>query len=141
MNFIIKKNKLKVGVIIKKTIVSIILFIVTITIVTFYSFALNKECTELINQSNTLENLVLSNSWDKAYKQSNKLLKDWQNDDNKISMVINHSEIENIHVELWKFTQYIKMKNKDEALASIHVIKYSLKHIINNEKVNIRNIL
>ena len=141
MNFIIRKNKLKVGVIIKKTIVSIILFIVAITIVTFYSFALNKECTELINQSDTLENLVLSNSWDKAYKQSNKLLKDWQNDDNKISMVINHSEIENIHVELWKFTQYMKMKNEDESLASIHVIKSSLKHIINNEKINIRNIL
>lgn len=111
------------------------------TLVTCYSFNLNKECTKFIKECDKLENLVLKNSWDKAYKQSNNLLEEWQNRDNKISMVINHSQIENIHIELWKSTQYVKMKNKDESLASIHVVKSLLTHIINAEKINLKNIL
>lgn len=88
-----------------------------------------------------MEKLVSSESWEKAYGESLKLFDNWQNKHVVISMVINHSEIDNINNELWKLTQYVKCKNKDESLASIHVVKFLLEHIMLMEKINIENIV
>ncbi|MCR1935130.1 DUF4363 family protein [Clostridium tepidum] len=106
-----------------------------------YSFKLNTTCINFMNQCNELEELVSSEYWEKAYGKSLKLFNNWQNDHFVISIVINHSEIDNINNELWKLTQYVKCKNKDESLSSIHVVKFLLEHIINMEKINIENIL
>ncbi|EJP6472514.1 DUF4363 family protein [Clostridium botulinum] len=106
-----------------------------------YSFKLNSTCKVFINQCNELEELVTSNSWEKAYGKSLELFDGWQNKHFVISIVINHSEIDNINNELWKLTQYVKCKNEDESLASIHVVKFLLEHIVKMEKINIENIL
>ncbi|ENK1244119.1 DUF4363 family protein [Clostridium sporogenes] len=106
-----------------------------------YSFKLNSTCKGFINQCNELEELVTSNSWEKAYGKSLELFDGWQNKHFVISIVINHSEIDNINNELWKLTQYVKCKSKDESLASIHVVKFLLEHIVKMEKINIENIL
>ncbi len=94
-----------------------------------------------MNQCNELEELVSSESWEKAYGKSLELFNDWQSNHFVISMVINHSEIDNINNELWKLTQYVKCKSEDESLASIHVVKFLLEHIIKMEKINIENIV
>lgn len=94
-----------------------------------------------MNQCDELEELVSSESWEKAYGKSLELFNDWQDNHFVISMVINHSEIDNINNELWKLTQYVKCKSEDESLASIHVVKFLLKHIIKMEKINIENIV
>ncbi|MCS4464474.1 DUF4363 family protein [Clostridium botulinum] len=51
-----------------------------------------------------------------------------------MSMVTNHSEIDNINIELWKLTQYVKCESEDESLASIHAVKFLLEHIMQMEK-------
>ena len=94
-----------------------------------------------MNQCNELEELVSSESWEKAYCKALELFNDWQDNHFVISMVINHSEIDNINNELWKLTQYVKCKSEDESLASIHVVKFLLEHIIKMEKINIENIV
>ncbi|KYN76626.1 hypothetical protein A0J52_13190 [Clostridium sporogenes] len=94
-----------------------------------------------MNQCDELEELVSSESWEKAYGKSLELFNDWQDNHFVISMVINHSEIDNINNELWKLTQYVKCKSEDESLASIHVVKFLLEHIIKMEKMNIENIV
>ena len=94
-----------------------------------------------MNQCDELEELVSSESWEKAYGKSLELFNDWQDNHFVISMVINHSEIDNINNELWKLTQYVKCKSEDESLASIHVVKFLLEHIIKVEKINIENIV
>lgn len=55
--------------------------------------------------------------------------------------MVHHSEVDNMNNELWKLTQYTKFNNKEESLASVHVIKFLLKHIIEMERINITNIL
>lgn len=94
-----------------------------------------------MNQCDELEELVSSESSEKAYGKSLELFNDWQDNHFVISMVINHSEIDNINNELWKLTQYVKCKSEDESLASIHVVKFLLEHIIKMEKINIENIV
>lgn len=70
----------------------------------------------------------------KAYGKSLELFNDWQDNNFVISMVTNHSEIDNINIELWKLTQYVKCESEDESLASIHAVKFLLEHIMQMEK-------
>ncbi|WP_278320462.1 DUF4363 family protein [Herbinix hemicellulosilytica] len=41
----------------------------------------------------------------------------------------------------YKLPQYIKEENKEEALASVHALKFLIDHISELEKVTIQNIL
>ncbi len=94
-----------------------------------------------MNQCTQLENLISSESWEKAYTKSKEIFDNWKNDHFVISMVINHSEIDNINNELSKLTQYVKSENKDESLASINIVRFLLEHIMLMEKINIENIV
>ncbi|NMM61504.1 DUF4363 family protein [Clostridium sp. P21] len=101
---------------------------------------LGRACTKLDTLNAQIERSIDTQSWDEAYNKSLILLDNWDNCTRKISIFVNHAEIDNINNEIWKLTQYTKCHNEDESLASNHVIKFLLKHIINMEKVNIQNV-
>ncbi|WP_205598673.1 DUF4363 family protein [Clostridium niameyense] len=106
-----------------------------------YSFKLTNTCNDLINKCEVLEQSIKSDSWEASYNDSVDLLKRWEKENSVISSMVHHSEVDNMNNELWKLTQYTKFNNKEESLASIHVIKFLLKHIIEMERINITNIL
>ncbi|RUT59539.1 hypothetical protein C1148_04725 [Clostridium botulinum] len=114
------------------------LFLILIFTLVNYSSKLNTTCKSFMNQCDELEELVSSQSWEKAYGKSLELFNDWQDNNFVISMVTNHSEIDNINIELWKLTQYVKCESEDESLASIHAVKFLLEHIMQMEKINIK---
>lgn len=124
----------------KNVIISICIFIVMIIAIFFSLNYLNKTCENLMKQCDELEEIISKETWDNSYEKSMELLKDLQDKHNILSMFINHQEIDNMTNELYKFTQYVKGKNKDEALASIHVVKFYIEHIEDLQKVNIQNI-
>lgn len=119
---------------------ALIIFISMFLSLVFSINYLNQTCSKLDTLNIQIEKSIESNSWDEAYNKSLKLLDNWDNCTRKISIFVNHAEIDNINNEIWKLTQYTKCHTKDEALASNHVIKFLLKHILNMEKVNIQNI-
>lgn len=124
----------------KNVIISFTIFICMLILSMFSVMYLNKICNELQALDATIENQVNSASFDTAYKTSVEFLNKWNKYSNTISVFVNHAEIDNINNELWKLTQYTKCENKDESLASTHVLKFFLEHIANMEKVNIQNI-
>lgn len=124
----------------KGVVISISIFFIML-LGTFFSINyLNKVCTKLDNLNKEIETNIRDNAWDKAYDNSLKFLNQWDDYSHKVSIFVNHAEIDNINSELWKLTQYTKCKTEDEALASSHVIKFLLEHIVNLEKVNMENI-
>lgn len=124
----------------KGVIISISIFFVMLIGIFFSINYLNKVCTKLDNLNKEIEISIENKSWTKAYDNSIKFLNQWDNYSRKISIFVNHAEIDNINSELWKLTQYTKCKTEEEALASSHVIKFLLEHIVNLEKVNAENI-
>jgi len=125
----------------KNIVASFIIFFALLISIIFSISYLNKTCITLENLDTKLENYIESSSWEDAYGTSLKLMEDWDKYSKVISVFVNHAEIDNINSELWKLTQYVKCKNSDESLASVHIIKFYLRHITNMEKVNIQNIL
>lgn len=124
----------------KNIITSFLIFIVIISSAFFSIKYLNRVCSTLEILSNQIENNIQDDDWNKAYGNSIKFLNEWDRYSQKVSFFTHHAEIDNVNNELWKLTQYTKEKNKDESLASAHVIKFLLKHISEMEKVNLQNI-
>lgn len=125
----------------KNIVYSFTIFFAVLISIFFSINYLNKTCNNLETLDSKLENYIENASWENAYGTSLKLMADWDKYSKVISVFVNHAEIDNINNELWKLTQYSKCKNTDESLASVHVIKFYLKHIMEMEKVNIQNIL
>lgn len=124
----------------KNILASFCIFILLISLMLFSINYLNKTCKTFETQSSNLEEITDEEKWDESYDLSLKLLNDWNEKSKTICMFVHHQEIDNINNEIWKLTQYTKLKNKDESMASIHVIKFLLNHINDLEKVNIENI-
>ncbi|WP_123054790.1 DUF4363 family protein [Clostridium sp. JN-1] len=124
----------------RNVIISFTLFICMLILNMFSVMYLNKVCNELQSLNSTIESQINSGSFDNAYNTSIEFLNKWDKYSNTISIFVDHAEIDNINNELWKLTQYTKCKNKDESLASAHVLKFFLEHIADMEKVNVQNI-
>lgn len=103
-------------------------------------FSLNRMTVSIENLTNQLEEQVRMETWDKAKQISTSVMTKWEHSHDKISIFANHQEIDNIENEMAKLHQYIKVKNKDESLASIHVLEFYIHHIRDLEKVNFQNI-
>lgn len=88
----------------------------------------------------TIEQDVSKKNWDIAYNHSIKLKKFWITTSNKISMFTNHNEIDIITNEINRLMGYIKDKDKGECYASVNTIQFSLKKIIDMEKISLKNI-
>lgn len=125
----------------KNIIISFSIFAVMLISIFFALNYLNKTCQNLEELSDQIETHIDKGDWDTAYKESIVYLDKWQKYTDILSIFVNHQEIDNVNNELWKLSQYIKENNKDETMASVHVIKFYLKHINGLEKVNPQNIL
>ncbi|SFB36022.1 DUF4363 family protein [Clostridium frigidicarnis] len=124
----------------KKMIISIIAFICLILSMNFSLKYLNNVTMELESKNDLLEELIVNEDWDKSYDEVISLLDFIDENSTKMSIFINHQEINSIESEVFKLTQYVKSKTYDESLASIHYIKFSVKNINRLQKINIENI-
>lgn len=101
---------------------------------------LNKVSQNLGSLNDEINQNINDGDWDKAYKTSMEFTDNWKDYSKKIKLFLNHQEIDNIEMELSKLPQYIQEMTKDEALASVHVLKFLLDHIAELEKIKIQNI-
>ena len=124
----------------RNLVISFLIFVILIiTIVFSINFLVNK-ANYYSEKTDQLENLVTQDSWDEAYEISTDFLTTWEEDSKKISVFINHFQVDAISNQILKLTQYTKYHDKSEALALIHDIKFLLKELIEIEKVTISNI-
>ncbi|SUY46345.1 Uncharacterised protein [Clostridium putrefaciens] len=124
----------------KNMIISFSLFVVMILSMSFSIVYLNKTCKSLLECCDKLEEDISDERWNNIYEDSLDFLHKVQKDSKTLSIFIDHQELDNMSNELYKFTQYTKWENKEESLASLHVVKFYLNHIEELQKINLQNI-
>lgn len=124
----------------KNMIISFSLFVVMILSMSFSIVYLNKTCKSLLECCDKLEEDISDERWNNIYEDSVDFLHKVQKDSKTLSIFIDHQELDNMSNELYKFTQYTKWENKEESLASLHVVKFYLNHIQELQKINVQNI-
>ena len=124
----------------KNVIIACTLFLVMVGSMIFSLTYLNKVCSNIEKITDTLEEQIIAEQWDKANKTSTYLLEEWKDHGKVIPIFVNHTEIDAINSETLKLTQYVRCKTTEEALASTHAVKFYLDNIKSLQKINIQNI-
>jgi len=124
----------------KDVLISLILSVIMIFTISSSIKYLNTVSQNLSELNDEIEQNINDENWEEAYKITIEYTEKWQSYSKKIKLFLDHQEIDNIETELWQLPQYIKEKSKDEALASVYVLKYLLNHIADIEKIKIENI-
>ncbi len=94
----------------------------------------------LQNLNSTLESYIIKDSYQEAYSLSIDYIAQWKKTSKFLTIYIHHEDLDHVDNEVLKLTQYIKIKDKSESLATVHAMKYLIDHIISHEKVSISNI-
>ncbi|MCB2311008.1 DUF4363 family protein [Clostridium tagluense] len=116
------------------------LFIIMIIGIFFSINTINQSCANLQDLNCTLESYILKENYKDAYNLSLDYIAQWKRDSKFLTIYIHHEDLDHVDNEVLKLTQYIKTRNKSEALATVHVMKYLVDHIKSHEKVSISNI-
>lgn len=101
---------------------------------------LNKVCHNMYVSNSSIQTYIYKGNWNEANKISENLSKDWHIYSNNCSVFVNHTLIDDISVEEHKLQEYIRNKNKDEALASVSSIEFLIERIRKLETINIQNV-
>lgn len=124
----------------KNIVITIILFCSLILVCFVSVHYLNKTSYKMHFYNTSIENYINSDKWNEAYKLSENFSKDWDKHCDYFSLFVNHTLIDDISTEEAKLQQYVKYKNKDEALASSYTIQFLIDRITKLEKISTQNI-
>ncbi|MBU5454124.1 DUF4363 family protein [Caproiciproducens sp. MSJ-32] len=125
----------------KNTIISIILFVLLVTGLTYINNKFTNLCSDLIDKSNEIEKLLDKKELDTAYTKSLELLEYINSKDFIPSIYLNHIDYDDLINECLKLCVYIKREDIAEASASLDLIEFSCEHLIKIQKINLKNIL
>lgn len=125
----------------KKTIVSISLFLSLLIAITFFHFNLLKICTTIDDYCTNIEDSLDVNDLDAAYNYSIDLIGYIRDKASSIEVYINHADLNIITNETIRMVQYIhEGSDIGEAYASVHSIRYSTKYMRDLESVSLKNL-
>ena len=124
----------------KNAYISFCLFIIMIIGIFLSINMINLRCDQLQDLNSTLESYILKEDYKAAYKLSLDYIAQWKRDTKFLTLYIHHEDLDHVDNEILKLTQYIKIRDRSEGLATVHVMKYLIDHIKSHEKVSISNI-
>jgi len=124
----------------KNVLIAFSLFVIMMVGIFFSVNFINRSCIQLQNLNCALENDIIKENYQDAYKLSLNYIAKWKDASKLISVYEHHEDLDHIDSEILKLTQYIKIKDKSEGLATVHNMKYLIEHIMAHEKVSISNV-
>lgn len=102
----------------------------------------------LSNHAQSLEEKIIKvetntreQKWEAAQTELTAIEKEWPKVENTWTVLLDHSEIDNIDESLSKVSEYVKAKSTPLALAELATLKRYVKHIPEKESFNLKNIL
>ncbi|MDF2841219.1 MAG: hypothetical protein K0Q99_1991 [Clostridia bacterium] len=102
---------------------------------------IGNEAESLLINLNELERLIDADDWPSAQSSFQGFKTKWAEVDHKWSMLIDHTEIDYITMDLGELEAYIKAKDKTHALAKLSSLLLLVEHIPDKEYPSLKNIL
>ncbi|MDO4534364.1 MAG: DUF4363 family protein [Clostridium perfringens] len=125
----------------KNTIISFIIFFVVLGFVFIGNKNLNSLCNDSLRLSNEIEILINNNEWNKALEKSIELKKVMSQGFRKVSVYINHQDIDNLNTETVKLIDFIRIEELPDTLSCLDNIKCLSEYIKELQQINLTNIL
>jgi hypothetical protein len=119
--------------------ISIVAFVLLLDIVSFKY--LDKTSENLNKMLTVVQQNIEKEHWKEAKKSIEKAEREWKKIGKKWAILVEHREIDEIEINMEKLKSYVETKNKDLSMAQLKAIKMLIRHIPQNEKPTLENIL
>lgn len=123
---------------------SILIIIITLALILgagYYTISEVSQSSDLLlSRSDLIRTDIENENWDIAWDNLKKFKTIWNDVKSVWTVLVNHTEIDNIDMALAKIEQYIKTKEKGLALGEISSLRLLLKHVPAKERVTLENI-
>ena len=106
----------------------------------FFQSMLNRESLELIRDLDRLEDLIQLQNWEKAESDWTLLEKQWQQKRKKWHAMADHLEIQSVDETLARLGALLHLKESEDCLVEIAVLKQNIRYIPDKEKLTLSNI-
>lgn len=123
-----------------RKIIAVAFIVISLAICFIGQSLINSTVSPLLKEVLIIEEMVNSGEIDKAINEAEVFLEEWDKAEKILSVLITHSEIDNVNLTLEQAISYLFSKEKVDFFAQSAELKKLLKHLIENEKVNIQNI-
>lgn len=105
---------------------------------------LNRTSEEIIFKLEELEKEILiakeSNNRDRANDIAVEIYEKWEEMDKTWSVLVLHDELDTIEISITKMKAQIKGGELEESLEELETTKFLINHIMEKEKLNLKNI-
>jgi len=121
----------------------IVVFILAVAILCtsiYINESLRSNAKQLNKHIVVLELDVAKQNWTVAKIQFKQVYRIWKKTEKAWTLLIDHTEIDNINISFQKLRIYIDTQDRTMALAEIAVSKKYIQHIPEKEKFKIRNV-
>lgn len=125
----------------KNTIISFITLFILLFFVFIGNNNLNSLCDDSLKLSNEIQIALDNNNWDNALEKSLELKKVMSNGFKKVSIYVNHQDIDTLNTETVKLINLIKVRDLSNSLSSLDTIKCLAEYIKELQQINLTNIL
>lgn len=124
----------------KNSIISFIIFILTIACIIFSLNHLDVVYDDLSSICGSIQQDIDNDNWEKASSRCEALIKEWSSRGKFLSSFSSEEELHTINDRLISLQSYIDLQNKEEAKVYSNQISFFLNHIKKMQELNIENI-
>ncbi|MBC5627990.1 DUF4363 family protein [Clostridium sp. NSJ-6] len=125
---------------IKNSLISLSLFLVLIIFLFYADFKFKELCTDIVNICDEMEDSIKTADSEVSFQKAMDLFDMIQERGSIAAIYINHMDYDVMLNEALKLSVYLENDDESESEASLHLLKYSTKHMKELQVPNIENI-
>lgn len=125
----------------KKLVWAIIVLILFIAGSFGIEFKLKQSVDNMLLDIKVLTESLKNEDWNNVDKSFENMLNTWEEKSKAWSVIVDHSEIDELTIALYKSKTYANFREKEEALAELKQFEFMVDHIPKIHKIELRNIL
>ena len=124
----------------KEYVIIAIILIIIILIEIITNRTLNNTIDWMNNKITSIENKIKENREQQAKNEFDNLKNEWKEKDDKLSIFIEHNELEKISKNIIVIESNLKNDDKEKCLENIAEIKFILEHIREKNQMKLKNL-
>ncbi len=123
-----------------RIIVSVIALILVIAVASFSVLSLDSSCENLSEKLGEIQSAAENKDNERAIELTENVLEIWENEEKKISLLVNHSEIDEIEKTVKSLPVLARQDNMERLEEQSSIAAERVRHIREKEKISAKNI-
>lgn len=123
-----------------RIIVSVIALILVIAVASFSVLSLDSSCENLSEKLGEIQSAAENKDNKRAIELTENVLEIWENEEKKISLLVNHSEIDEIEKTVKSLPVLARQDNMERLEEQSSIAAERVRHIREKEKISAKNI-